>query len=810
MGACFHAHKRKIKQEKQVKSLIIKPQKDKINLTKLFTEKELKNKINNFVNNTIIQDSIFDKEDPEDSTYNQIMKEEKEELIKYFNSKQHIINNETTNFLKSKNLGFISNLSSEIISSENGKDIYNQKILREIEEINKNEESFKINNLTVFLVGKSGVGKSTLINKILQLEGEERARTGNGNFQTTSIKPYKSDRMPFLRLVDSRGIELNKNYGAEVIKNDAEKFIKEQLSTKDINNFVHCIWYCITGNRFEQVEIDLLNSLRSLYADNKIPIIIVYTQATDDETISEMAKYIKDQHIEGYYIKILAERKRLTNGTILEPFGLDELIKETLKKCRKALKGDMCSVMSNNISQEIEKILQKENSEFPSYIKEKAVLDFVDNYKVKKDEDFINYIVKIFGFNIEYFLEKKMNKNSESIFKESDFIKNNTQKYIEFYQDKTNNIISQDMTNLALQFLDLQSNKEKINQKPTLNKNKKNNKQFSEMSSKFLKDNFYYVAQKNYISFIIEKICLPLSKGFEENLNQIISNLFKEDFIKQKIDDCFLNKFSKFEERINEKGLTSKNINIYNTGNNINNIIPEETEEFDLPSYSKIITNNNINNNITNNINNNITNNNINNNMYNNTNNDMDINHGENQININNNNDNINSNGGNCNNQQNIDININNNSLTIKMLDNFLYPTKNNKNDKNIFINNENKNKNNIANGMNINNKNDNKKNALDAMKEKMSINSISFHNNGINNNNFNNNYNIISCNINMPKNNMNNNMNFNMNNNMKNNMSYNINSNMNFNMNNNMNNNMKFNMNNNMNYNMNNNINNK
>jgi hypothetical protein len=35
----------------------------------------------------------------------------------------------------------------------------------------------------------------------------------------------------------------------------------------------------------------------------------------------------------------------LTNGTLLEPFGLDELIKETLKKCRKALKGDMCSVI---------------------------------------------------------------------------------------------------------------------------------------------------------------------------------------------------------------------------------------------------------------------------------------------------------------------------------------------------------------------------------------------------------------------------------------------------------------------------------
>ena len=31
----------------------------------------------------------------------------------------------------------------------------------------------------------------------------------------------------------------------------------------DYNNFVHCIWYCLTGERFEQVEIDLLNRLRN-------------------------------------------------------------------------------------------------------------------------------------------------------------------------------------------------------------------------------------------------------------------------------------------------------------------------------------------------------------------------------------------------------------------------------------------------------------------------------------------------------------------------------------------------------------------
>ena len=344
----------------------------------------------------------------------------------------------------------------------------------------------------------------------------------------------------------------------------------------------------------------------------------------------------------------------MIHGNFLEHIGLDELIRITLKKCGKALQGDMRSVMSNNISQEIEEILQKENSEIPSYIKEKAV-NFVDGYKFKNDNDFIIYIIKIVEYNSECFLEKEMDKNSESIFRQSDFLIDHTQKYIEFYKDKTDNIISEDLSNLALQFLDLQANKEILNGKPILNKNKRNHKQFFEISSKFLKENFYYIAQKKYIFYIIENICQPLSKGFEEKLNQIISKLLKEDIIKKKIDDCFLNKFSKFEERINGKDLLSKKINRINDNNSINNDNNikveennnDENNEIDLPSETEIninknnynymnnITNNNMYNNISNNMNNDINNNinnAINNNVNNVMNNNMNIFQGENRI----------------------------------------------------------------------------------------------------------------------------------------------------------------------------------
>lgn len=266
-------------------------------------------------------------------------------------------------------------LTSNIIKIEKGEQIYKHKIIREITKINDNKNSFRIDFLTIMLVGQSGVGKSTLINNFLKLEGKKAAPTGTGKYVTTEMKYYMSKEIPYLRLVDTRGIELNVNYGAEAVKNDASTFIMEQLNTNNINNFVSCIWYCITGNRFQQAEEDLLNALRSSYGDNTIPIIIVYTQAVDENTILQMNEYIKKRKINATFIKVLAERKKLVNNTYLEAYGLDDLLKETLIKCKKVIQGDMRTVMSNKISENIKDILIQENSYIKKYINEVNILN---------------------------------------------------------------------------------------------------------------------------------------------------------------------------------------------------------------------------------------------------------------------------------------------------------------------------------------------------------------------------------------------------------------------------------------------------
>ena len=533
-----------------------------------YNENQLIEKINKFIatNENDIQDAFYKKQ-TNDPIFELLKKEEREILINYFNSKKNSLIDSIQNklnALKGNIFGF-NEITSNIIDVENGEKAYKNKIKREISKINNNKDSFKIDFLSIMLVGQSGVGKSTLINNFLKLSGRKAAPKGTGKYVTTKIKYYMSNEIPYLRLIDTRGIELNVNYGAEAVKNDASTFIMEQLNTNNINNFVSCIWYCITGNRFQQAEEDLLNALRGSYGDNTIPIIIVYTQAVDEDTISEMSQYIKDRKINATFIKVLAEKKKLINKSYMEPYGLDDLLKETLLKCKKAIQGDMRKVMANNIAQYIKDLLIKENSKIRRYINEQTILNFINNkYTILSDLKFEKYIIDIYGNNIKYFFEKEgdiINGRNLPIFIDSQIIKNNYNNYKSFFEETTEGIIRNDKENLSVKLLDLQAKIERNNDNNIFRKNKRILDDFRETTTNFLQDNFYCISQKYYISFIFQNITNHLSISFRNQLDTLIKNIIQHNDIIEEINKCFLKKFADFETRI---GISAPNFNINN------------------------------------------------------------------------------------------------------------------------------------------------------------------------------------------------------------------------------------------------------
>jgi predicted GTPase len=517
--------------------------------SKIYTEEEANDLFKKFMNNNQIQGSFHNEKTP-DISFNKLKKEEKEKLVDYFNSKKGFYQNMIDSKIRQSNIPNHENLVKNFMNMESAQKGYNYKIEECIKKIENNEDSYKIEYLTVMLVGKSGVGKSTLINNVLKLGQSQKAKTGTGKFQTIKIDEYQSEAVKFLKLIDTRGIELNVQYGAEAVKRDAKDFIDRQLESNNVNNFVHCIWYCITGNRFEQVEIDLLNSLKNSYGDNNIPIIIVYTQATDNNTINEMKEYIKTKNIDANFIRVLAERKQLIDYSYLESFGLDELIRETLEKCKKALKGDMFSVITRKISEEIFNTIKSQNITDKGYIIKEMKIYTIKNFgNVREIDNFIYFIIHLFGFIITILFETEegeINDKNRQIFLDSsliNFFKNLLIKNNEF---NDNMFINQ----IAYEFMDLQVLVQKNNKKEISFENQRTINDFKITTKKFLDDNFNYLSQKMILNLIFSYIFGSLLDEFIYQSNELSIKLLNETKIRDQIKRCFFKKYSEFEERL--------------------------------------------------------------------------------------------------------------------------------------------------------------------------------------------------------------------------------------------------------------------
>ena len=184
----------------------------------------------------------------------------------------------------------------------------------------------------ILLIGNSGIGKSTLLNKFLKIN---EAETGIGKGITKDFKSYISSQENEIRLYDSKGF--NKDSYEESIKN-VKHFIYNQL-TKSKDEFIHCIWYCFTGTRYDEYEIEAINSLLSEYEYDYLPIIIVYLQTTNEDLTKELFDKMKEELNDNKntisFVSVLAENKEIKIGRqqfIAESFGLEELKDITLRK----------------------------------------------------------------------------------------------------------------------------------------------------------------------------------------------------------------------------------------------------------------------------------------------------------------------------------------------------------------------------------------------------------------------------------------------------------------------------------------------
>ncbi|MBP1042659.1 50S ribosome-binding GTPase [Vagococcus sp. BWB3-3] len=181
-----------------------------------------------------------------------------------------------------------------------------------------NMEESKLKSVNFIIAGKSGVGKSTLINQTFR---EELAETGIGKPVTKQIELIEKIGVP-VRLYDTVGLELDKKMQKKSLK-DIKELVKASRKKEDGNEAIHCMWYCVAGNgdRFEDTERDFIEDVAKL----GIPVILVLTKSYSKSSALKFKQVIQEMTLTVKDIVILC-----AEGTAeQEAYGLDDLIVAT-------------------------------------------------------------------------------------------------------------------------------------------------------------------------------------------------------------------------------------------------------------------------------------------------------------------------------------------------------------------------------------------------------------------------------------------------------------------------------------------------
>ena len=319
--------------------------------------------------------------------------------------------------LKKYDTNEISGVVNKIIGKVDLNDVFSKKTKNFLNLVETIEINPEMNHLNLLLLGPTGSGKSTLINTLLELEGQEKAEVGDDNNpKTMAFHSYTSNKKKNIRCFDSRGIEKSKEYSLDKFIKNSKELILGKLKKNNPDEFIHIILYCFGGDRFINEVRDSLYKLMDLYNDDTLPIILVHTRGVegeDDELFEVIKKTLNKENRKIDMINICAEK-----DDEFPAFGIPELFTLIVSKVKKSVKSACFSSVKNKVRDNFLKVNMEYKNEFKKefeIIIEKEMKDIkLDSNLKEQKEKYLKIFSNIFE-KILFENKKKIDQNCEHL-----------------------------------------------------------------------------------------------------------------------------------------------------------------------------------------------------------------------------------------------------------------------------------------------------------------------------------------------------------------------------------------------------------
>ena len=180
------------------------------------------------------------------------------------------------------------------------------------------EAKRELGTCNVLIAGRTGVGKSTLINSVFH---GRIAVTGHGQPVTQTARFIEKEGVP-LGLWDTRGLEMaDFNETLEELM----QLVEARANHRDPKRHIHVAWLCVheDGRRVQEAERNLCHTLAQ-----RMPVLGVVTKARNDDGFRAEVQRLLPEAKNVVRVRAIAET--LDDGHTLQPKGLEDLVEATM------------------------------------------------------------------------------------------------------------------------------------------------------------------------------------------------------------------------------------------------------------------------------------------------------------------------------------------------------------------------------------------------------------------------------------------------------------------------------------------------